>query len=66
MCFLSCRRSLTPLLKATYLGLSTIVVNQIVKLKRYVQYLKTDYHLKIVQTLTSWLFQYVLSISSSL
>lgn len=32
-------RSLMPLLKGTYLGLSTIAVNQIVKLKRYVQYI---------------------------
>lgn len=36
-----------PLLKGTYLGLSTIVVNQIVKLKRYVQHTKADNQLKI-------------------
>lgn len=40
-------RSLMPLLKGTYLGLSTIVVNQIVKLKRYVQHAKADNQLKI-------------------
>lgn len=40
-------RSLMPLLKGTYLGLSTIVVNQIVKLKRYVQHTKVDNQLKI-------------------
>lgn len=40
-------RSLMPLLKGTYLGLSTIVVNQIVKLKRYVQHTKADNQLKI-------------------
>lgn len=40
-------RSLMLLLKGTYLGLSTIVVNQIVKLKRYVQHTKADNQLKI-------------------